>query len=188
MNKKYKTLALIIILLVIVVFFIIRANSFVFALKNEGLTTGDIHTVEEHDYDANGREFKVVQTTSKSGELALALLTKNQFGFWSVTQCDVATADKQRDSVRIGWIQDGGAKRFTHTENAIFEQEWHLAYCGANAIKRIEIFPEQMPANVTVNIQQDGELYWIHVISFAEGEVLNDFDLMTILEENGCIQ
>ena len=86
-------------------------------------------------------------------------------------------------------MQDVGVKRFVNTEEVDFVQEWHFAYCGNNAVAKIDLQTGQIPENVTVNIQQAGNTYWIHAISFADSYVINDFNnnLIQILETNGCI-
>lgn len=62
-----------------------------------------------------------------------------------------------------------------------------MIYSGNNALKLIEFTPGQIPDNVTVNIQQAGESYWIHLITFAEPDVLNSIDMKSILQDNQCI-
>lgn len=175
-KKKVLAIILSVIILAAIIFIVIRGNSFKMALKNEGLGVGTVHTTIEHAFDANGQEFKVIQTTTEKEEMAVAIVTKNKWGFWEVTSCDVESADL--GYARVGWIQNAG----------MFQFEWHMVYCGNNAIKTIEFSEEHIPSNVTVNIQQTEEYYQIHVISFAEPEVLSELDVMSILKENKFIE
>ena len=119
----------------------------------------------------------------------MAIMTKNSSGVWNISNLDVEEPKKSK-VVSVGWTQDGGLRRFVDTEDVNFGQEWHFAYCGDNAIQKVELQKGQIPENVTVNIQQAGNLYWIHVISFADSDVINDFNanLIGVLEENGCIE
>ncbi|MCX7884855.1 MAG: hypothetical protein N2448_07495 [Caloramator sp.] len=84
-------------------------------------------------------------------------------------------------------MRNAGAKRFTHTENAIFENEWYYAYYGTNAAKLIELLPGQIPDNVTVNIRQAGQKFWIHLISFSEPDVISNINIEALLKKNKCI-
>ena len=163
---------------------IIRANSFQISLHRQGLGNQNVDIID-HGFDNNKDEFKVIKTISNDNEIVLALMIKNKMGFWNISSIKASTTDS--NLVTIGWVISGGAKRFVYTENAIFEQEWHLVYCGNNAKKLIEFFPGQIPENITVNIQQAGEEYCIHIISFAEPDVLNSFDVITLLKNNQCI-
>ncbi len=116
----------------------------------------------------------------------MAIITKNNLGFWTITSKSGKVAANP-NLISIGWIRGGGAKRFIYTENAEFENEWHIAYYGNKATKLIYFLPGQIPENVTVNIQQAGELFWIHIITFANPDVLNSIDIQTLLIKNQCI-
>ena len=167
------------------IFLLVRGNSLSLALRQVELDPGSLHVIHR-GWDANGQEYQVLQTANSTGSLALVRCSRNVPGFWRVEDCN-PVKDGERNYAQIGWMESGGVKRFIHTESPVFETEWHFAYSGNNALKLIELAPEQIPDNVTVNIQQAGALYWIYVISFAEPDVLNQFDVIGILRENGCI-
>ncbi|WP_139906133.1 hypothetical protein [Clostridium thermarum] len=182
-NKR--ELAIAAILFIAIIALIIRANSFSIALRMAGLNSNYVRIIE-HDFGTNDEEFKVIETSSKDSKITLSIVTKNRLGFWKVSSFrGDDTVDPHFTS--IAWIKGGGSKRFSSTEDSVFENEWHYAYCGDNAIKEIKFLPGQIPENVTVNIQQGGSKFWIHVISFADPGVLNRFDVKAILEENKCI-
>jgi hypothetical protein len=182
-NKREVAIA--VSLLIGIIVLIIRANSFSIALRRAGLNPNHVTTIE-HSFDSDKQEFKVIETSSKDNKLILAIVTKNRLGFWSISNIrGDGTANPHFAS--IAWVKGGGFKRFSPTEDSVFQNEWHYAYCGDNATKQIEFLPGQIPENVTVNIQQGGSKFWIHVISFAEPEVLNAFDVKALLEENKCI-
>ncbi|WP_163193569.1 hypothetical protein [Clostridium thermarum] len=182
-NKK--EIAIVAIILIGIAFLIIRANSFSIALRRAGLNPNYVRTIE-HDFGTNDEEFKVIETSSKDSKITLAIVTKNKLGFWKVSSF---RGDDRVDPhfTSIAWVKGGGFKRFSPTGGTVIEHEWHYAYCGDNAIKEIEFLPGQIPENVTVNIQQGDSKFLVHVISFAEPEVLNGFDVKALLEENKCI-
>ncbi len=184
--RKFGVTLTIVLILGLVVFFILRAFSFPLALRMSGLNPRVTDRIE-HSFDANGREFRVIKTESRDGGINLVLLTRNGLGFWCMESQSSNDGQPGPWPVSIGWIRSGGAKRFDFEENATFENEWHLAYYGNNAIKKIEFLPGQIPENVTVNIQQAGAVFSIHVVSFAEPDVLNRFNVPDLLIENHCI-
>ena len=69
----------------------------------------------------------------------------------------------------------------------MFETEWHMAYYGDNAIDLIQFHPGQLPHNVTVNIQQAGKIFWVHVITYDDAKTFNSIDIPSLLLENKCI-
>ena len=140
----------------------------------------------EHSYDSHIKKFKVIKISSGKNEIVLAIAAKTPMGLWKVIDTNEGTSVRS-NLVEIVWIRGGGAKRYIHTENAVFENEWHYAYYGTNAKKLIEFSSGQIPENVTVNVRQAGQKFWIHFISFAEADVLNSINMEAILKENGSI-
>jgi len=171
----------------LLIFLILRGNSYAMSLRFIGLDPSTVHVVEQNCYDLEGKEFKVIQANSTTGDIGLAMVSKNEFGFWSVVQYRLSNAGVQPDFTSMAWVQPGGVKTFDHGADSTFEQEWHYAYCGSNATELIFFREEQIPRNVTVNIQQAGATYWVHVISYADEAVIRDFDVQAALIENGCI-
>lgn len=171
--------------LALIILLIVRATSFQIALNNSGFHSTDVYTIE-HSFDSNKNEFKIIQTVTKDDKLSLINLYRNQFGFWKISDANT-TESNDPGFISIGWIQSSGAKRFLPAENAQFEKEWHMVYSGNNALKLIEFKSGQIPANVTISIQQAGALYWLHLITFAEPDILNSIDVKALLQENHCI-
>jgi len=183
MKKTY--IILLVLIFAVMCFFVLQTHSFSLGLVRVGLNPGDVETIE-HSYDSVMKEFKVIKSSSKQHEIVLALVTKNSMGFWNVKKTSKATPARP-NLVEIASMRNAGAKRFTHTENAIFENEWHYAYYGTNADKLIEFLPRQIPDNVTVNIRQAGQKFWIHLISFSEPDVISNINIEALLKENKCI-
>ena len=183
--KKLHIILLLVLIFAVIGFFFLQANSFSFALVRAGLNPGDVETIE-HSYDSVMKEFKVIKTSSKKHEIVLALVAKDSIGFWKVRNAREASPIRP-NLVGIAWMRSAGAKRFTHTENAIFENEWHYAYYGTNAAKLIEFLPGQIPDNVAVNIRKAGRKFWIHLISFSEPDVISNINIEALLKENKCI-
>ncbi|MBZ4646474.1 MAG: hypothetical protein PWR27_1432 [Petroclostridium sp.] len=183
--KKSHIILLLVLIFAVIGFFVLQSCSFSLALVRAGLNIGDVEDIE-HSYDSVMKEFKVIKTSSKKHEIVLALVTKDSMGFWEVKKTSEATSVRP-NLVGIAWIRSAGAKRFTHTENAIFENEWHYVYYGTNAAKLIEFIPGQIPCNVTVNIRQAGQKFWIHLISFSEPDVISNINIEALLKENKCI-
>jgi len=171
--------------ILIIIFFLIHTSGFSLALIRAGFNTNDVEVIE-HSYDSAVGEFKVIKTSSKEHKIILACMSRNSFGFWKVITTSEVTSVRP-DIVEIAWVRGAGAKRFTHTENAIFENEWHYAYYGTNATKLIEFLPGQIPENVAVNIRQAGQQFWIHLVSYGEPDVLSRIKMEYLLEESKSI-
>lgn len=183
--KKLYFITATLLIFALIISLIIWHESYSLALIREGLNPKDVFTIE-HSFDSNKKEFKVIKTSSKDNKNKLAILTKNNLGMWNIS----STSEDARETpslIRIGWIRGAGARRYEYSENASFENEWHIAYYGNNATKLIEFLPGQIPENVTVNIRQAGKEFWIHMVSFAEPNALNNVDIDEILVKNQCI-
>ena len=185
MNYKKISVGIVVILAVIYAFLV--ANSFNLALQWEGLTTQRVRVIEDIDIDSKDRVFQVVQTTTKAGDMALVRLVKSSFGFWMVDQVNTTEQTEPYDWVSIAWVLGAGIKRYTAGGDDHSELEWHMIYYGTNAIKEIKFNPSQIPENVAINIQQVGNEYWIHLISFENSGKNISFDLISTLEQNGCL-
>lgn len=184
--RKSNIITLSVAILAVVCFFIIRAYSFSLALRMSGLNPGDVEEIE-HSYDSIMKEFKVIKTSSKKKEIVLALMARDSIGFWKVKYTNEATPIRP-NLVSIVWIRDAGTKRYTYKENVISENEWHYVYYGTNASKLIEFLQGQIPNNVTVNIRQSGQKFWIHLISFSEPDVISSINIEELLKTNNCIE
>ena len=169
----------------IICVYIARSLTFTLNLKLSGFSTASYKELE-HSYDRVLDEFKVIQTETKSGQPAIVLLAKNKFGFWNVSNSNVAI-DSNSDFIQLAFMRSTSIKRYDATENGIIEHEWNYLYCGTNAIKLIEFKPGQIPDNVTVNISQADNKYQIHLITYTGSDILGELDLEKILKENNCI-
>lgn len=187
MKKPYIILS--VLIFAVIGFFVLRFYSFSLGLVRAGLNPHDVEVIE-HSHDRVINEFKVIKTSSEKHEIVLALVAKDSMGFWRVKDVNEATSIRP-NLVEIAWTRSVGTiitRIFTPTDNPIFvEDEWHYAYYGTNAIKLIEFLPRQIPYNITVNIRQAGQKFWIHLISFTEPDVLSNIDIEALLKENKCI-
>lgn len=189
MKKPVSRLLIILVILnfSFVCFALLYANSLSLALLAAGLRADDLHEVEGPTRRADDRVFCVVQTSTEEDEPALALLVRNRIGFWTVENVETISSGGPFQWVSTTWILDAGGWQFDSVDGGKNHWEWHFAYYGVNAVALLELLPGQIPENVTVNIQQQGNRYWIHVISFEESGENASFDIISLLEENGCI-
>lgn len=187
--KKAKTIAICVGILVILLatsIIVWSSCSFSIAVYCADLDTEAISYIEQRSIDGNGDEFSVFRTRTNEGNLALVYALRDKFGFWHIDR--IKSADATQKYTSIAWVEGAGIRRFSHLEKPSFEKEWHFVYCGDDAVKAIEIFPEQLPNNSAVNIQQSGEFYVIHLVIFSSESVdLNLLDLREVLIENGCV-
>lgn len=165
-------------------FFVFRACSFDLAIKASGLNKAQLQVVQEPITDANGQKFQIVFSVTEDGYGALAYLTQNALGFWTLDAVDVATPEKQYGIAQFAWFEPifslyGGEPRITTGV--------HIIYAGCNAIGSLELIPqEQIPGNVTVLATQNSENYYIHMIQ-ALPDGGSAFDILPILKENNLI-
>ena len=129
--------------------------------------------------------YKVLQASTKNDDLVILRLTKNKLDFWQTERLE-KTREGQTYAEHA-WMIDAGLQRFSAEDVPEFNREWHYVCTGNNAQKRIEIPNEQIPENTTINIQQSGGFYLIHVISFGDPKYYQQLHIPTYLEENGFI-
>lgn len=175
--KKYIVSVFIIVFAIAVIFLL--SNRFSSVIHRTGL---DIEYYEIHveDIDSNGDKFRIVRIDTSDNKVALAWLTRDSAFSWTVTQLKLEK-EYEAGFVSIGWIQSGGIRRFEALTDPIFGKEWHFIYAGNNAIKLIDIPHESIPSNITVNVQQARNDYMLHVISFADPDTINQFNIRDIL-------
>ena len=184
--KKSHIFLLSAIILLIVCVYIARPLSFTLSLKLSGFNTSSYKELE-HSYDRVLGEFKVIQTETKNGQLAIVLMKKNKYGFWNVSNSNKAI-DSKSNFIQLAFMRSAGIKRYEAIQNGIIEHEWNYLYCGTNALKLIEFKSGQIPENVTVNIRQAGNKYWIRLTTYTDPDILGDLDLERLLKENNCIE
>ena len=157
-------------------------GGFAAALEAAGLN-GYVDHIEELDLD-QGREFRVFQGTTKEGKPALARAEKNELGLWEIVT--LKTLTREKGCIEISWVKAAGERRYSRWDDPVQEKEWHYVYYGNDAVKAIELHPEQMPQNAAVSIQQDGATYRIHVVIYGAGGFL--MFVREALEANGCVE
>lgn len=182
-NKRNTMISLIVIFLLLFLF--IRSQSFSLALFFKGYHKGSIQYFDQ-TYDANEDEMKVLTSTSNDKNIIILHMTKSKLGFWQERR-SIDVKDPSTGISSYQWVHPAGSRRYPFGLNGQFEWETHSLYCGSNAVKLIEFKPGQLPENVTVNVQQAGELYFIHLISYADLNIINDLDIPNILLDNGNI-
>ena len=184
MKRKYFFLLFSVVLL-IVCFFIARRLSFTISLHRSGFTTSDYEEIE-HNYDRILGEFKVIQTETKNGQLAIVLMKKDKLGFWNVDYSNKAI-DSKSNFIEFSFIRNTSIKRYDAMENGIIEHEWNYIYFGTDAIQSIRFKPEQIPENIIFNIDQFHNKYCIHLTTYSDPDIIGDLDVEKILVENNCI-
>jgi len=140
--KIWKAAAVIVCFL-LAVFILLQASSFQLSLHFAGLDKESVLYAEELDVDQ--AEFKVFQTTTNEGKLALVRANKNKLGFWYIEDIEAQTEEKS--FINMSWIKGAGMRRYSHKDMGIDEKEYHFMYGGDDAIKTIELYSEQLPEN-----------------------------------------
>lgn len=164
-----------------------RCNSLSVAMQFADLEPKSITCIEQLSVDSNGDPFSVFQCRTKAGELALVHATKDGLGFWHIQRIKTTTASERCTS--IAWVEGAGIRRFSPSDDPVFENEWHFVYCGDDAVQELKFLPGQLPDNSTVNIRQSGAFYIIHLILFSsESMDTETLELRNVLVENGCIR
>lgn len=183
--KRACIVSLIVIAIAAVAYLAFSFNSLRIAVKSADYDPNDI-AVLERGFNNNGKEFRIIKTR-KGDNLALVYMEKNNMGFWTVSYTGGNTSPGTR-LVSIGWFKNAGIRRYEVSENPSFSSEWHILYYGNNAIKPIDITPEQLPRGIAFNIQQAGSDFSIHLISYETPDILNQIDIHSLLIDTNCIK
>lgn len=184
MKKKHIKYLLLILALIISILTYIYLNNFNLALKSAGYSDYEINILER-GFDDNGHEFKIVELSHYTTTV-LANMEKNKYSFWKVSYTKKSAIENK--FISFGWMKQAGFRYFNQEDEFISAIEWHKIYYGENAIKLIEIPYEKLPPGVAVNVQQSGNSYLIHTISYEDPEILNKIDMYSILQEIECIK
>lgn len=171
-------------LLLIAIFFAARACSFDLAIAVSGLNREAVEVVQEPTTGDDGTMFQVIFSRTKEGHSALAYLTKNVLGFWSVDAIETATPEQPSGVAQIIWCD------FIHSfygSEPWITPVFHTVYAGSNATGSLKQLPQEyIPGNVTVRVTQYYSNYYIHVTT-----VLPDggtpFDILPLLKEHNLI-
>ena len=148
-------------------------GSFKLALFLSGLNAD--YAEIDSGIDANDRHIKILLVYSEDSPI-WAYMQKNTLGIWSVSYTGKGS---------IGWMKPAGIKRFSATDNPLFETESHVYYYGNDAIMLIDSGKLALPPNTIVNVQQTAKEYWIHITAFVEGDF--SVDIRQILLDAGFI-
>ena len=172
-------------LLLVAAFFVLRAFSLDMAISASGLRRTSADVVYGHPAEDSNKEFQVIRSRTKEGERpALAYLTKNALGFWSVSSVQIATPDQLGGTAQILWNDFIYSNHFGEPDIGVV---MHRVYVGDNAIGALNQFPQdQLPDNVSVEITQNSAYYCIHVITVVYGSGTS-FDILPLLKENNLI-
>ncbi len=171
-------------LLLIAIFFAFRACSFDLAIAASGLNRKQLEVVQEPTTNADGKMFQVVFSQTKEDYGALAYLTKNALGFWTIDAVEIATPDKPYGAAQIVWSEYlfsiyGGQPQITTV--------FHVVYAGNNAIGSFEQLPqEHIPGNVAVLATQHVSNYYVHVITVLPSGG-TAFGILPLLKESNLI-
>lgn len=150
-------------------------NSFEIALSLSGLSAE--YAYSDSGIDVNGRQLKIISGYSDD-EPIWAYMQKNALGLWSVVY-----AAKES----IGWMKPAWIRRFSVTDNPVFEFESHIYYYGNDAIKLIDSSKLDLPQNAAVNVQQAGEKYWVHIVTFVGDDASFSVNVHQLLSDAGFV-
>ena len=178
--------AIFVIILIIVALALMYLNSYSIALMKNGFDSPRTSIIDI-GIDDNGKEYRVIKSYDDQQNVKLAYLVKNKVGLWNMAIVS-DTPSIETGFVKIGWMRVASIKRYGISDDTPVEFEIHAVYCGNNATKLIEIEPEELPPNVTVNVQQAGKAYTLHFIAFGEGDELSNIDVYQLLQNSGCVQ
>ena len=174
-----------IIIISIIVTSIVYLNNFKVVLNKAGLSKDLINYVDV-GIDDNGNEYRIAFQYMPENVLKFVHLVKDKYGMWKVTN-EVNGPDSHSQFVAMGWMRFASIGRYDLESQTNFEFEVHALYGGNNASKQIKIPLELLPANVSVNVFQAGEIYVIHFIAFGNADILSQVDLYYLLEQTGSI-
>jgi len=140
---------------------ILWGNNYSIVLMTNGYDTDNKVLLESVD---NNEELSRIIKAEKDGKPELVNLTRNGMGLWKI---EYSVARDEGEPLAISWKRAVGIRRFGIYDGGVFEWEWHYIVCGDDAVAKIDI-KEQLPKNVTVNIQQTDSEYILHFVSFSD--------------------
>lgn len=172
MRKVY---LLIIILITLILY---KINSFYIAILRNGFNPTNIKILKTGT-NINKTEFKIVLIKSKNNPV-LVMMEKNKFGLWEVmyTSPDMKCLNNKKEvtnqPIGICWFTPGLKLENNKSEPIILT---NYLYYGNNAIKSIKFLPNQIPKNIDIYVEQEGNEYVI----YATTKETIDFDIRSIL-------
>lgn len=143
------------------------------------------YTIEQTVSDITEQDTKLLLAKDADNNLVLVRANKNAIGVWTTHIIDTSKGESV-PIVSASWYNQMGMHFFDPYENT-YAINWNHVYCGNNATRIVKFRDGQIPENVTVRIEQQRSMYIVHVISYADPAVTNNFDVLSILRQNGCI-
>ena len=137
--------------------------------------------------DNNGDEYRVLGILDGE-DVKVAYLNKSSFGWWSAPII-LDQVPAETGMIALAWTEVAGLRSYVTdmADSPEFEHEYHMLYCGNNAVSLIPSLAEYLPSNVSVCINQAQSFYTIHFISFGTENPMEEIDLYEILKTLGCI-
>lgn len=156
------------------------------ALLFNGFSVWGNRTITEYT-DRDGIERKAL-LTSDDGSPALVLLERVFPGIWVLRDSDRSDEPLLPGWTQMAWISQGSSR--WHESNSLTSgHEWHFVYACNNAKGILNLDQTLLPKGAAVDIWQQGEEYYIHIITYSDGlhfniyEVLLEAGLITDLQQ-----
>ena len=184
MKNKKAVICIIVLCFVLISTFILAALSENIALAYAGVDTKKMMQPIIELGVMDDVPYKVLRATTNNDEPVILRLTK-KLGFWQIDRLEKVR--KGQTYAAHGWAITAGFQKNSDEDRYLFNKEWHYVCTGNDAQKQIEIPNELIPENTTINIQQSGEFYLIHVVSFGDPEHFQQLNIPAYLKENGFI-
>ncbi len=135
-------------------------DDFAQVLQEKGFT-GEHVLVVDTLLEEDGREYRtVVQLATGDAEARIGGFVKED-GVWDYSHArwNIQISEENGSSY-IFWTQSEGNDAFGT------DSVWHFVYCANNALKKIEIPEDILPAHYTVEVLQQGEYYILHFYAY----------------------
>jgi len=176
MSKK--NVGKIILCILLILLSIAYLNNYIIVIRNAGLNNQKAKILIS-DIDGSNNKFVIIKTRDSNNQLVLARISRGLLGIWKVSS--IKEMEEYDDSLKIAvmaWVDGIGARRFDFSQNALITYEWHFFYSGTGAKKLIEIPNEMIPNNFTISIEQSGEDFDLHIITYSDEENLGVTDFL----------
>ena len=190
------SLALIAILGAIFVTVDFFANSYSNALARAGLNEEGLYVVDIIHDDNTDMKYYVIQTTTvDEGGIIFAVLSRSPYGIWnSINQISgTIECENGKQMSNIHMVVSEKFRTYPARDEVPIRHSGkaHYYFGGNNALEEVKLELDQIPENAHIEIQQNGEYWWMHMI-YSEMVTGNsyrrtDMDVIGKLIENGCI-
>lgn len=132
-------------------------------------------TITEYT-DRDGVERKAL-LTSADGSPALVLLEKVFPGIWVLRDSDRSDEPLLPGWTQMAWISQGSS-RWHESGSLTSGHEWHFVYACNNAKGILNLDRALLPLGAAVDIWQQGENYYIHIITYSDGLQFNIYEVL----------